>query len=190
MTTIVKRIGDVVGSAVALLVCAVPMCCIALLIRWTSSGPALYWSNRVGRGNNIFRMPKFRTMFMDTPAVATHLLAHPEQHVTPFGRVLRRWSIDELPQLISVLKGDMSFVGPRPALYNQDDLIRFRTERGVHQLVPGITGWAQIHGRDTLSIPEKVEYDAYYLAHRSLALDGRIILETIVQAIRGEGVSH
>lgn len=185
-----KRLLDVLGACVGLAALALPMALIALLVRLTSDGPALYWSDRVGAGNSLFRMPKFRTMRLDAPVVATHLLADPDRHLTPVGRFLRKTSLDELPQLYSVLRGHLSLVGPRPALYNQDDLIKLRTERGVHRLVPGLTGWAQIHGRDELPIPVKVEYDAYYLAHRSLWLDLRILLSTPFKVVRGEGVSH
>jgi O-antigen biosynthesis protein WbqP len=168
----------------------IPILVIAVLVRLTSTGPALYWSDRVGIGNGIFKMPKFRTMRMDTPAVATHLLSNPDEYLTPVGPFLRKSSLDELPQLWSVLKGDMSFVGPRPALFNQDDLIALRTERGVHGLVPGITGWAQINGRDDLPIPQKVEFDAYYLLHRSFLMDIKIILLTVFKVLRREGVVH
>jgi Sugar transferases involved in lipopolysaccharide synthesis len=168
----------------------VPILVIAVLVRLTSRGPALYWSDRVGVGNGIFKMPKFRTMRIDTPAVATHLLTDPDAYLTPIGPFLRKSSLDERPQLWSVLKGDMSFVGPRPALFNQDDLIALRTERGVHRLIPGITGWAQINGRDDIPIPKKVELDAYYLLHRSFLLDIKIILLTIFKVVRREGVVH
>jgi O-antigen biosynthesis protein WbqP len=185
-----KRALDIACAALALAVLLVPMLAITLLVRLTSPGPVLYWSNRIGRGNAIFRMPKFRTMRTDTPAVATHLLTNPEQWLTPVGSFLRRSSLDELPQLWSILIGDMSLVGPRPALFNQDDLIQLRTEKGVHVLTPGLTGWAQIHGRDELPIPRKVELDEYYLRNRSLLLDLRIILETVVKVVRREGVQH
>jgi O-antigen biosynthesis protein WbqP len=167
-----------------------PIVLIAVLIRLTSRGPALYWSDRVGVGNRIFKMPKFRTMRIDTPAVATHLMQNPDEYLTPIGPFLRKSSLDELPQLWSVLKGDMSFVGPRPALFNQDDLIALRTEKGVHRLVPGITGWAQINGRDDIPIPKKVEYDEYYLNHRSLYFDLKILLLTFFKVTRAENVSH
>jgi len=150
----------------------------------------LYWSDRVGMGNGIFKMPKFRTMRIDTPAVATHLLDNPDSYLTPIGPFLRKSSLDELPQLLCVLKGDMSFVGPRPALFNQDDLIALRTEKGVHRLIPGITGWAQINGRDDIPIPKKVEFDEYYLRHRSFLLDIKIILLTVFKVVRREGVVH
>ncbi|MDB5895975.1 MAG: UDP-phosphate galactose phosphotransferase, partial [Rhodoferax sp.] len=159
-------------------------------IRVTSPGPALYWSDRVGRHNRIFSMPKFRSMRIDTPEVATHLLARPESYLTPIGGFLRKSSLDELPQLWSILKGDMSFVGPRPALFNQQDLIALRTEHGVDALVPGLTGWAQVNGRDDLPIPAKVALDAYYLRHRSLALDAKILWRTFHHVLRSKGVSH
>ena len=150
----------------------------------------MYWSDRVGKNNTIFRMPKFRTMKIDTPAVATHLLTNPDRFLTPIGKFLRKSSLDELPQLICILKGDMSFVGPRPALFNQDDLIALRTQKGVHVLTPGLTGWAQINGRDELPIPVKVEFDEYYLNHRSFAFDLYTILLTVLKVIRKEGVQH
>lgn len=156
----------------------------------TSPGPALYWSARVGRQNRIFRMPKFRTMLIDTPSVATHLLADPERWLTPLGSFLRKTSLDELPQLWSILKGDMSFVGPRPALFNQDDLVALRTERGIHHLTPGLTGWAQVNGRDELTIAEKVEFDAEYLARQSLLFDLKILWLTFVRVISRDDVSH
>jgi O-antigen biosynthesis protein WbqP len=163
---------------------------IAVLVRLTSRGPALYWSDRVGMCNRIFRMPKFRTMRIDTPAVATHLLKDPDAYLTPIGPFLRKSSLDELPQLWSILKGDMSFVGPRPALFNQDDLIALRTEKGISQLIPGVTGWAQINGRDDLPIPVKVAYDEYYLHNRSLLFDMKIMWKTFFKVIKKEGVTH
>jgi len=167
-----------------------PILVIAVLVRLTSRGPALYWSYRVGVGNEIFKMPKFRTMQIDTPAIATHLLENPDEYLTPIGPFLRKLSLDELPQLWSVLKGDMSFVGPRPALFNQEDLVALRTEKGVHRLVPGITGWAQINGRDELPIPVKVQHDEYYLHHRSFGFDLRILALTIIRVARRSGVTH
>ncbi len=160
------------------------------LVKLTSPGPAIYWSDRVGRNNKIFKMPKFRTMRIDTPAVATHLLQNPAQFLTPIGSFLRKSSLDELPQLWSILKGDMSFVGPRPALYNQDDLIQLRTEHGVHALQPGLTGWAQINGRDELPIPEKVKLDVEYLHQRSFWLDLKILFMTFFKVLRKDGIVH
>lgn len=168
----------------------VPIALIALLVRLTSSGPALYWSDRVGRHNKIFKMPKFRSMRVGTPAVATHLLTNPKVHLTPIGSFLRKSSLDELPQLWSILVGDMSFVGPRPALFNQDELIDLRTENGVHVLVPGLTGWAQVNGRDELPIFQKVALDVEYLKRRSLWLDIRILWLTFLKVVQSDGVSH
>jgi len=159
-------------------------------VKLTSKGPALHWSDRVGINNTIFKMPKFRTMLIETPPVATHLLENPYKYLTPIGPLLRRFSLDEFPQLWSVLKGDMSFVGPRPALYNQDDLIELRTTKGIHKLVPGITGWAQVNGRDNISIPLKVEYDEYYMNHKSFLLNLKILYMTFLKVIRAEGVKH
>ncbi len=163
---------------------------ICLCIRVTSPGPAIYWSDRVGQRNHIFKMPKFRTMRIDTPAVATHLLADPDKVLTPIGSFLRRSSLDELPQLWSILKGDMSFVGPRPALFNQYDLIELRTQHGVDALVPGLTGWAQVNGRDALSIADKVQFDLQYLQRRSFLMDIKILYMTFVKVIRRAEVSH
>ena len=167
-----------------------PITFVALAVRLTSSGPVLYWSDRVGRNNRIFKMPKFRSMRVGTSAVATHLLDNPRAWLTPIGSVLRRTSVDELPQLWSILKGDMSFVGPRPALFNQDDLVALRTQYGVHELVPGLTGWAQINGRDELPIPQKVAFDIEYLQRRSFMFDLQIMLKTVVKVIRRESISH
>lgn len=169
---------------------SLPLLLVAILVKLTSKGPVLHWSARVGKNNEIFKMPKFRTMRFDTPQVATHLLPDPAQYLTPIGNVLRKSSLDELPQLLSILRGDMSFVGPRPALFNQDDLISLRTEKGIDQLTPGLTGWAQINGRDELPIPVKVAYDNYYLQHQSLSLDTQILLKTLVKVLRKEGVQH
>jgi O-antigen biosynthesis protein WbqP len=185
-----KRLFDLILAVWATLVLILPIVLVALLVKLTSAGPVLYWSDRVGRNNSIFRMPKFRSMRVGTPAVATHLLADPAAHLTPVGGFLRKSSLDELPQLWSILKGDMSFVGPRPALFNQDDLIALRTQKGVHELLPGLTGWAQINGRDELPIPEKVELDHYYLVNQSLLLDLKIIVQTALRVIRREGVTH
>lgn len=185
-----KRIFDIFMSLIALVIFSIPLLVVAVLVKLTSKGPAFYWSDRIGKNNTIFRMPKFRTMRIDTPAVATHLLADPDQFLTPIGNFLRKSSLDEIPQLFSILKGDMSIVGPRPALFNQDDLVSLRTEAGVHVLTPGLTGWAQINGRDELPIPVKVEFDTYYLQHRSFALDMKIIFRTFYNVVRSEGVSH
>ncbi len=167
-----------------------PMLLIALLVKLTSKGPILYWSDRVGQYNKIFKMPKFRSMKVGTPEVATHLLSNSKSVVTPIGVFLRKSSLDELPQLLSVLKGDMSFVGPRPALFNQDDLIALRTEKGVQSLTPGLTGWAQTQGRDKLPIPKKVEMDVYYLQHQSFWLDLKILWQTFFLVLKRKGVSH
>jgi O-antigen biosynthesis protein WbqP len=185
-----KRVFDLLLALLAALVLAVPVLLVALAVRLTSAGPALYWSDRVGRRNKLFKMPKFRSMRVGTPAVATHLLADPKSHLTPIGGFLRKSSLDELPQLWSILVGDMSFVGPRPALFNQHDLIELRTQLGVHKLVPGLTGWAQINGRDELPIPDKVKLDAAYLQRQSLAFDIRILWLTLVKVLRRDGVSH
>jgi O-antigen biosynthesis protein WbqP len=185
-----KRLFDVTMSLLALLVFCVPMLIVALFIKLTSRGPVLYWSDRVGKNNAIFKMPKFRTMLVDTPAVATHLMSDPDRFLTPIGKFLRKTSIDELPQLWSILIGDMSIVGPRPALFNQDDLIALRTEKGVHILTPGLSGPAQINGRDELPIPVKVEFDEYYLKNRSFLFDLKIIFQTILKAVKGDGVTH
>ncbi len=185
-----KRTLDITLALFGLLFAFVPMLAIALAIKLTSPGPVLYWSDRVGRKNRLFRMPKFRTMRIDTPELATHLLTDTRRWITPVGRLLRKTSLDELPQLWSILAGDMSFVGPRPALHNQDDLVALRTGCEVHLLPPGLTGWAQINGRDELSIPAKVNLDAWYLTHRSLALDARILALTAIRAFRGDGVAQ
>jgi O-antigen biosynthesis protein WbqP len=185
-----KRIFDVFVALLSVFFLCIPMLIIASFIRLTSQGKAIYWSNRVGRNNSIFKMPKFRTMQIDTPSVATHLLENPSQYVTPFGRFLRKTSLDELPQLYSIFRGDMSFVGPRPALFNQDDLIALRTQKGVHELIPGLTGWAQINGRDDLPIYQKVELDEYYLQHQSFWFDIKIILLTVLSVLRNDNVSH
>lgn len=185
-----KRILDVALASVLLVLLLVPLIVIAVAVRLTSPGPALYWSNRIGRNNRVFAMPKFRTMKVGTPPVATHLLSDPDRHVTRIGKFLRRTSLDELPQLWSIIRGDMSFVGPRPALFNQDDLIELRTRHGVHELPPGLTGWAQINGRDELSIPDKVELDVQYMRRRSTLLDLRILCLTVGRAARGDRVSH
>ena len=185
-----KRLFDLFFVVVILAVTVIPMLCVALLVKLTSKGSVLYWSNRVGMHNQIFSMPKFRSMKVDTPAVATHLLEDPKSVLTPIGDFLRKTSLDELPQLWCVLKGDMSFVGPRPALFNQDDLIALRTEKGVHQLRVGITGWAQVNGRDELPIPQKVALDAEYLHRQSFRLDMYILWLTFIKVMRRDGVSH
>jgi O-antigen biosynthesis protein WbqP len=187
---ILKRTYDIAGALIALVIFAIPMAMVALAVRVTSSGPALYWSQRVGRGNRLFSMPKFRTMRTDAPVVATHLLGDASRHLTPIGSFLRKTSLDELPQLWCILKGDMSFVGPRPALFNQDDLIAARTAENVHTLLPGLTGWAQVNGRDELAIPEKVALDAEYLKRQSLLFDLRILGLTAIRVVGATGVQH
>jgi O-antigen biosynthesis protein WbqP len=168
----------------------IPMLLISISVRLSSQGSALYWSDRVGSNNKLFKMPKFRSMLVDTPTLATHLLNNSDSYLSPIGGFLRRSSLDELPQLFSVLKGDMSLVGPRPALYNQDDLIALRTEKGVDKLLPGITGWAQVNGRDELSIPDKVELDVEYLNRQSFWFDMKILWMTFLKVIKRDGVSH
>jgi O-antigen biosynthesis protein WbqP len=185
-----KRLFDLFLGLSAALVLLLPLALVALAVRLTSKGPALYWSDRVGRDNGIFHMPKFRSMRVGTPAVATHLLHDANVHLTPIGSFLRKSSLDELPQLWSILKGDMSFVGPRPALFNQDDLINLRTQGGVHHLLPGLTGWAQVNGRDELPIPEKVRLDVEYLQRRSFLFDIGILWLTFVKVLRRDGVIH
>lgn len=185
-----KRIFDLAMASFLLCILSVPILVVGLMVKLTSKGPVLYWSDRVGINNAIFRMPKFRTMRVDTPAVATHLLENPDAYLTSIGSFLRKFSLDELPQLYSILKGDIRFVGPRPALFNQDDLIELRTGKGVHRLIPGITGWAQVNGRDELPIPVKVEFDAYYLKNRSFFFDLKILWMTFVNVVRREGVTH
>ena len=185
-----KRAVDL-SLFICLLPAALPvMLLVGLLVRLTSAGPVLYWSDRVGRGNRIFMMPKFRSMRVDAPVVATHLLFDPAKYLTPVGGFLRKTSLDELPQLWSILVGDMSFVGPRPALFNQQDLIALRTQVGVHRLVPGVTGWAQINGRDELPVPQKVTLDEEYMRRQSLAFDFQIIIVTALKVLRRDGVSH
>ncbi|GBG13306.1 O-antigen biosynthesis protein WbqP [Novimethylophilus kurashikiensis] len=185
-----KRIFDLALASLAGLLLLLPIVIVALAVRVTSPGPVLYWSDRVGKNNRIFKMPKFRSMRMDTPAVATHLLGNPAAYLTPIGSFLRKSSLDELPQLWSILKGDMSFVGPRPALFNQDDLIALRTENGVHTLTPGLTGWAQINGRDELAIPDKVKLDTEYMHRRSFFFDIYVLWLTFIKVLRSDGVSH
>lgn len=185
-----KRLFDFSLALVATVFLVPPIAVAAIAVRLTSPGPALYWSDRIGKNNRVFKMPKFRSMRIDTPAVATHLLQNPGQWLTPIGSFLRKTSLDELPQLWSILKGDMSFVGPRPALYNQEDLIALRTEKGVHELVPGLTGWAQVNGRDELPVEKKVELDVEYLNKRSFLFDLKILWMTSLKVLSRDGVSH
>jgi len=185
-----KRFFDFTLAVLATLVLLFPVLVVTAFVRLTSKGPALYWSDRVGQHNRIFQMPKFRSMLVGTPAVATHLLSDPSVYLTPMGTFLRKSSLDELPQLWSILKGDMSFVGPRPALFNQDDLVALRTQHGVHVLVPGLTGWAQVNGRDELPIPEKVKLDVEYLQQQSFWFDIRILWMTFLKVVKRDGVSH
>lgn len=185
-----KRIFDLLLGLAAAILLAVPVLLVAALVRLTSHGPALYWSDRVGRHNKIFKMPKFRSMRVGTPAVATHLLSDPKAYLTPIGSFLRKSSLDELPQLWSIIRGDMSFVGPRPALFNQHDLIALRTQEGVHELAPGLTGWAQVNGRDELPIRQKVELDAEYLFRQSFWFDMKIMGLTVIKVIKQDSVTH
>jgi O-antigen biosynthesis protein WbqP len=185
-----KRIFDLVFSLNFIVLLFIPILLISIVVRLTSSGPVLYWSDRVGRNNVIFRMPKFRSMQMGAPVVATHLMSDAEKFLTPIGGFLRRYSLDELPQLFSILIGDMSFVGPRPALFNQEDLIALRKEKGVDKLLPGVTGWAQVNGRDKLSIPEKLNLDVEYLNQQSFWFDLKILWMTLLKVIRRDNVSH
>ncbi len=185
-----KRFFDLILTLFAFLVLFLPIALVSILVKVTSNGPVVYWSDRVGRHNKIFRMPKFRTMRVGTPAVATHLLSNPRQFLTPVGSFLRKSSLDELPQLWSIFKGDMSFVGPRPALFNQHDLIALRTEHGVDKVLPGLTGWAQINGRDELPIPDKVRMDVDYVTRQSMWLDVKIIVLTFLKVVRRDGIKH
>ena len=185
-----KHFLDLILGVVVLVLLAAPMLLIVIIVRLTSKDSALYWSDRVGKNNKMFKMPKFRSMLVDTPAVATHLLDNPDSYLSPIGGFLRRTSLDELPQLFSVLKGDMSFVGPRPALFNQDDLIDLRKEKGVDKLLPGITGWAQVNGRDELSITDKVALDVEYLNRQSFSLDVKILWMTLLKVINRDGMCH
>lgn len=187
---IYKRLFDILLALIATIFLLIPLLVVAIMVRITSKGPILYWSQRVGKNNQLFLMPKFRSMWIDTPAVATHLLNNPETLLTPIGSFLRKSSLDELPQLWNILKGDMSFVGPRPALFNQDDLIAQRTAAGVHILIPGLTGWAQINGRDELPIPKKVALDSEYMHHQSFWFDMKILLLTFVKVLRKDGITH
>ena len=186
----IKRVLDVTMASVGAMTLAIPMAGIAAAIRLTSKGPVLHWSRRIGKDNAEFLMPKFRTMRTDTPQLPTHLMTQAAQYLTPVGSILRKTSLDELPQLYSILRGDMSFVGPRPALYNQDDLVALRTQCEVHQLLPGLTGWAQVNGRDELPIAKKVEFDKFYRNNQSLGLDLKILLMTGLKAITGIGIQH
>lgn len=186
----IKRILDITITVLLLVSLSLGLILLAIIIKLTSPGPVLYWSDRVGKDNKIFKMCKFRTMRIDAPAVATHLLRDADRYLTPIGSFLRKFSLDELPQLFNILSGDMTFVGPRPALFNQDDLIGLRTEKRVHTLTPGVTGWAQVNGRDELPIPVKVEFDEYYLNNNSLFLDAKIILITVFKVLIREGVTH
>ena len=185
-----KRIFDLVVGLSALVVLIVPILLVSIWVRITSKDSTLYWSDRVGRGNKIFRMPKFRSMRSDTPALATHLMSDPDEFLSPIGGFIRRSSLDELPQLFSILKGDMSFVGPRPALFNQDDLVALRSKHGVDQLVPGLTGWAQVNGRDELPIPEKVALDVEYMERQSFWFDMKILWMTVLKVVMRDGITH
>jgi O-antigen biosynthesis protein WbqP len=187
---VIKRFFDFLLAFFAILFLIIPILVVAIMVRLTSVGPVLYWSDRVGRNNHIFKMPKFRTMRVNTPVVATHLLSDPQRYLTPIGSFLRKSSLDELPQLWSIIKGDMSFVGPRPALFNQGDLVALRTDNGVDKLLPGLTGWAQINGRDELPIPIKVKLDVEYLHKQSFFLDLKIIFLTFLKVLRRDGIQH
>jgi O-antigen biosynthesis protein WbqP len=186
----VKRFSDIILALVALLLLAIPCLFLCILICMTSKGPALFWSDRVGRDNKIFKMPKFRSMYIDTPHVATHLLTNQDRHITPLGKFMRKTSLDEIPQLWTILVGEMSVVGPRPALFNQDDLIKMRTQKGVHRLRPGLTGWAQINGRDDISIADKVLLDLTYAERSSFWFDLYIIAQTFVVVFKSKGIKH
>jgi O-antigen biosynthesis protein WbqP len=185
-----KRTFDLLLGVSILVLLVAPMLLISITVRLSSKGPALYWSNRIGRNNKIFKMPKFRSMLIGAPDIATHLLNTPDSYLSPIGSFLRSTSLDEFPQLFSVLKGDMSFIGPRPALHNQDELIALRTQKGIDKLLPGITGWAQVNGRDNLSIPDKVAFDLDYLNHQSFWFDIKILWMTFLKVIKKDGVSH
>jgi O-antigen biosynthesis protein WbqP len=185
-----KRLFDIVFSIVLLVILLIPMILIAIAVKASSGGKILYWSDRVGRDNIVFKMPKFRSMVTNTPAMATHLLQNPKSALTPIGNFLRKYSLDEFPQLWSIIKGDMSFVGPRPALFNQEDLISLRSTQGVDKILPGLTGWAQINGRDELPIAEKVKMDAEYLERRSFFFDLKILWLTFLKVVRKDGISH
>jgi O-antigen biosynthesis protein WbqP len=185
-----KRVLDLVLAVIASVIFFIPLCLLAVLVKATSTGPVFYWSDRVGRGNRIFSMPKLRTMRVDTPVVATHLLTDPQKFLTPIGGFLRKSSLDEIPQLWCIIRGDMSVVGPRPALFNQQNLIDMRTKQGVHMIRPGLTGWAQINGRDELPLPEKVKLDSDYLRRQSLAFDLKVIMLTVLKVVRRDGIVH
>ncbi len=185
-----KRIFDFTLACILLGLFCLPLFLIAVMVKISSPGPVLYWSDRIGINNSVFKMPKFRTMKVDTPPVATHLLSNPNFFLTPVGPFLRKYSLDELPQLWSILNGDMSFIGPRPALFNQDDLVALRTGKGIHRLMPGITGWAQVNGRDNIPIPEKVQYEEYYLKNKSFLLDLKILYMTALKVLKAEDVRH
>ncbi len=185
-----KRLFDIIFALLLMLILFIPVIILAILVKLTSKGPVFYMTDRVGIDNTIFKMFKFRTMRIDTPPVATHLMTDSKQYLTPVGGFFRKLSLDEIPQLINILKGDMSFVGPRPALFNQDDLTELRTNKGVHKIIVGLTGWAQVNGRDELPIPVKVDYDEHYLHHRSFLFDIKIIFLTLIKALRKEGVQH
>ena len=187
---VTKRGIDLFGAVSLIIILSPILLVLSILVKLTSNGPVIHWSKRIGRDNEVFLMAKFRTMKIETPQIATHLMSDPDSYLTSIGGYFRRKSLDELPQLVNILKGEISFVGPRPALFNQDDLIEARTKVKVHSIRPGITGWAQIHGRDEIPIPQKVEFDKYYLKNRSLLLDFRILLETFFKVIREDGVSH
>jgi len=186
----IKRIFDLILALVLVVLLGIPMLVIAGLIKLMSKGPAMFWTDRIGKNNAIFKMSKFRTMKLNTPQVATHLMVNPKDYLIPGGEFLRKYSLDELPQLFNVLKGQMSFVGPRPALFNQNDLIELRTKKNIHTLIPGVTGWAQVNGRDDLPIPVKVSFDEYYLDHHSFAFDLYIIFLTVKKVVKREGVWH
>jgi len=190
VVVMIKRIFDLILALISIILLSIPMLIIAALIKLMSRGPVIFWTDRVGVNNTIFKMAKFRTMRLDTPQVATHLMKNPEDYLIPGGEFLRRYSLDELPQIFNILKGDISFVGPRPALFNQDDLTALRTKKDIHTLIPGVTGWAQVNGRDDLSIPIKVSFDEYYLNHRSFAFDLYIIFLTAIKVVKKEGVQH
>jgi O-antigen biosynthesis protein WbqP len=185
-----KRVLDLLLAVIASVIFFIPLCLLAVLVKVTSKGPVFYWSDRVGRGNRIFSMPKLRTMRVDTPVVATHLLTDPEKFLTPVGGFLRKSSLDEIPQLWCIVRGDMSVVGPRPALFNQQNLIDMRTDQGVHMIRPGLTGWAQINGRDELPLPEKVKLDSDYLRRQSLGFDLKVIMLTVLKVVRRDGIVH